>query len=143
MNRFRRISLSLCAVIALAGVAQSVRAEEAPAPAQKAELTDEQKQAFKNLDTAFDRFDQLLSQVKDVHEKAAVKAFLDALKQRRYDLRKNFDQALYDTLRLDVEIEYQRLAAWMSDPVPTRANRRIIKVPAANSGQTSDRRPAS
>jgi hypothetical protein len=53
------------------------------------------------------------------------------LKNRQYALRKNFDQALFDTLRLDVEIEYQRLIAWMADPIPTRANRRDIDFPAA------------
>jgi hypothetical protein len=92
-------------------------------------FSDAEKPILKNIDDAIARFDALLKTVTDVHERAAVKAFLDAQKDRRHQLRPGFDTSVSDNLRLDVEIEYQRLVAWLAPMTPTRANRRDIRIP--------------
>jgi hypothetical protein len=113
--------------LGLAHVQGQEYGEMPEAPAGK--FSDAEKTILKHIDDAIARFDALLKTVTDVHEKAAVKNFLDAQKDRRFRLRPGFDTSVTDNLRLDVEIEYQRLVAWLAPMTPTRANRRDIRIP--------------
>jgi hypothetical protein len=64
------------------------------------------------------RFDALLEKDDDVQHKATVKAFIDAFKDRRDAMNKApFDQGKYDEIRFDINVEYQRLAMWLADPI--------------------------
>lgn len=125
-----RLSLVVVSVLATAASQPLLRAQEAPETADASgAFSETELAALKPIDAAIARFDALLATVKDVHEKAAVKNFLDALKDRRHQLRPGFDSSISDNLRLDVEIEYQRLVAWLAPIKPTRANRRDITIP--------------
>ncbi len=131
MNAPRRFRFALLsALVALAANAPLRAQDGPPAEAVSASAFSESERAtLQTLDAAIARFDALLATVKDVHEKAAVKSFLDAQKDRRHQLRPGFDVGIFDNLRLDVEIEYQRLVAWLAPMKPTRANRRDITIP--------------
>lgn len=96
--------------------AEKPAAEKAAAAAP--EYTDEQKAALKALDNELVRFDKLLEKDDDLQHKATVKAFLDAFKDRRDAMNKvPFDQGKYDEIRFDINVEYQRLAMWLADPI--------------------------
>lgn len=130
MNLVRRFSFVLISALVSTGGLNSLRAQEAPeAPETAGAFSETERATLKTIDDAIARFDALLTTVKDVHEKAAVKNFLDSLKDRRYQLRPGFDASISDNLRLDVEIEYQRLVAWLAPIKATRANRRDITIP--------------
>lgn len=130
MNPVRRLSLVLVGALAAAASPIVLLAQEAPeSPEASGAFSEAELGALKPIDAAIARFDALLATVKDVHEKAAVKNFLDALKDRRHQLRPGFDASISDNLRLDVEIEYQRLVAWLAPLKPTRGNRRDITIP--------------
>ena len=87
------------------------------APAFSAEETSAaQKTALDTLDGVIARFDALLAKDDDASHKAATKVVLDEFKERRAALRRTFDQARYDELRIDLNLEYQRLASWMAPP---------------------------
>jgi hypothetical protein len=96
-----------------------VSAGEPPAaPAAAPEYNEEQKTALKALDAELARFDAMLEKDDDVQHKATVKAFLDAFKDRRDAMNKApFDQGKYDEIRFDINVEYQRLAMWLADPI--------------------------
>jgi hypothetical protein len=106
---------------AILGFALPMSAQPAPAPAAAAaapEYTDEQKTALKALDNELARFDAMLEKDTDLQHKATVKAFLDAFKDRRDAMNKvPFDQGKYDEIRFDINVEYQRLAMWLADPI--------------------------
>ncbi|HWA09819.1 MAG TPA: hypothetical protein VG838_10245 [Opitutaceae bacterium] len=101
------------------GPAHWVRAEEA-APAAK--ITAEQKAALDVLDGVIARFAALLERDDDAKHKAATQERLDEFRQRRDALHRDYDQSRYDELRVDLNLEYQRLASWMAPPkTPPRA----------------------
>jgi len=87
----------------------------APAPPPPA-FTAEQKAALDALDGAIARFDALIARDDDVPHQAATKAVLDEFKQRRAAIRQAFDQSRYDELRVDLNLEFQRLASWLAVP---------------------------
>jgi hypothetical protein len=121
-------SLVACAAAALALSTPVLAAEKAAAKKEAAgkeaaatsapEYTDEQKAALKALDNELARFDKMLEKDDDLQHKATVKAFLDAFKDRRDAMNKvPFDQGKYDEIRFDINVEYQRLAMWLADPI--------------------------
>jgi hypothetical protein len=128
-----RITWALAA-LALAQVGLGLapaRAQEygGPPEAPSGKFSETEQHILKNIDDAIARFDALLKTVTDIHEKHEVKSFLDSLKDRRFQLKPGFDTSVSDNLRLDIEIEYQRLVAWLAPMTPTRANRRDIRIP--------------
>jgi len=96
----------------LAAPSLSLRGATEPPPA----YTAEQKTALDVLDGIIDRFDKLLAKDDDPAHHAATKARLDEFKVRRDELHSAFDQSKYDELRVDLNLEYQRLASWMAPP---------------------------
>jgi flavin-dependent dehydrogenase len=112
----RRILL----VLAAAGLALApVRGQgSGPAVSAAAPVTELQKKALEALDRAIARFDSLLARDDDARHQAAARAVLDGFKKRRDALRDAFDQSKYDDLRTELNLEYQRLAAWVG-PRPT------------------------
>jgi hypothetical protein len=129
MNSVRRLCVVVASAFTVTAVVPLLRAQEYEPTTAAGAFSDAELTVLKPIDAAIARFDALLATVKDVHEKAAVKNFLDALKDRRHQLRPGFDSSISDNLRLDVEIEYQRLVAWLAPIKPTRANRRDITIP--------------
>jgi hypothetical protein len=97
-------------MLALAGLTLSVRGAAEPPPA----YTSEQKTALNVLDGAIARFETLLAKDDDAAHHAATKARLDEFKARRGEIRATYDQARYDELRVDLNLEYQRLASWLA-----------------------------
>ena len=111
--KFRVLSVI---VLLFASAARSAEAKpDAPAPTPKA-LTTEQKSALETADKVIARFEALLTKDDDAPHRAATKLLLGDYKKRRDALRQEFDQSRYDELRVDLNLEYQRLARWMAPP---------------------------
>ena len=102
----------LVAGTAPALAAAASQAEE-PAPALAAE-TPQQKASLEALDRALARFEALLARDDDAPHQAAARSVLGGLKQRRDGLRAAFDQSRCDDLRAELNLAYQRQAAWMA-----------------------------
>jgi hypothetical protein len=94
-----------------------LRADE-PTAAAPTPLTAPQQASLETLDRAFARFDTLLARDDDARHRAATQATLDGLKHRRDALRAAFDASKCDDLRTELNLEYQRLAAWVG-PAPS------------------------
>jgi chromosome segregation ATPase len=73
---------------------------------------DAAKAALKELDLEIDRLDAQLDHAPTPEEKAAAKARIAVLKERRNDLRKTYVGARYDELKADVRAEANRFGAW-------------------------------
>jgi hypothetical protein len=102
-------------VLAAVGLALAPVRGQLPAPAAPAAVpaTPQQKTALEALDRAVARFDILLARDDDARHQAAARTVLDGLKKRRDALHLAFDQSKYDDLRTELNLEYQRLAAWV------------------------------
>ena len=103
----------LAAVLALP--ARSLAANEATAKVESgvAEVKgDAAKLALKQLDAEIDQVDALIDNAPTPEDKAAAKARLDVLKERRSELRKSYVSARYDELKADVRAEANRVSAW-------------------------------
>ncbi len=106
--------LALTPALAIA-LALPAHAQEAPARVEGALAEvkgDAAKAGLKELDTEIDRLDALLDHAPTADEKAAAKARLAVLKERRSELRKTYVGARYDELKADVRAESARLSAW-------------------------------
>lgn len=73
---------------------------------------DAAKAALKELDAEIDRLDDLADNAPTREEKAATKARIDVLKERRNELRKNYVAARYDQLKADVRAESDKIGSW-------------------------------
>jgi hypothetical protein len=82
------------------------------------------KAILKELDGEIERLDELKNNAPTQEEKAAAKTRIDALKERRRELRKTYIQSRYDALRADVKAEYDRLSQW--------TKKSLSRNPAAN-----------
>lgn len=79
-------------------------------------ISAEQKASLDLLDGVIARFGTLLAKDDDAAHQAATQAKLDEFKARRDALHQDYDQGRYDELRVDLNLEYQRLASWMAPP---------------------------
>ena len=70
------------------------------------------KAALKELDVEIDHVDALIDNAPTPEDKAAAKARLAVLKDRRSELRKTYVSARYDELKADVRAEANRVSAW-------------------------------
>jgi hypothetical protein len=73
---------------------------------------DAAKAAIKELDAEIDRLDVQLDYAPTPEDKAAAKARIAVLKERRNDLRKTYASARFDELKADVRAEASRVGAW-------------------------------
>jgi chromosome segregation ATPase len=73
---------------------------------------DAAKAALKELDAEIDALDAMLDHAPTAEEKAAAKARIDVLKERRSELRKTYMKARYDEVMADVRDEGNKLKAW-------------------------------
>lgn len=98
-------------------------AAESASKDAKPALTAEQASALDALKGELARLDPMLEKVAEPEHKAWVTGKVDKLKERFRALQTTaFDQAKFDELRFDVNIEYQRLALWLRPPlVPPKA----------------------
>lgn len=107
---------SVCAFLTLSAVLAVLpaQASEMPTPPKtEAEIRGEAaKAALRELDLEIDRVDQLIDLAPSQAERAAAKARLAVLKDRRTALRKTYVKALYDELRADLRAEADRVGAW-------------------------------
>lgn len=107
--------LPLAVLVAAPLSAQTAQANEvaARADATAAEIQgDAAKAALKELDAEIDRVDAAVDNAPTPEDKAAAKARLKVLKDRRSELRKNYASARYDELKADVRAEANRVGAW-------------------------------
>lgn len=121
MNLIR--SLLKFAWLGLALCYGSLLAAEPASSEAKPVFTTEQASALETLRQEMARLDPMLEKVAEPEHKAWVTTKVEKLKDRFQQLQKTaFDQAKYDELRFDVNIEYQRLALWLRPlPVPPKA----------------------
>lgn len=91
--------------VALALTVSSGRAENAAPTA-----------ALEAVDRALTRFEAMLARDDHAAHRAATQAVCEDLKKRRDALRAAFDAGKCEELRVDLNLEYQRLAAWMAPP---------------------------
>lgn len=111
LRRLLRICRLIFALPLLSAVAAAASgAETAPGP------TPEHAVALKGLDAAMARFAALLEKDDDAAHKAAGMQLLADFNARRSAVREKFDQARYDELRWDLNVEYQRLVKWLAAP---------------------------
>jgi chromosome segregation ATPase len=109
--------LPLLAAAAL-GCTVSVCASEAGQAAAKVEANmaevkgDAAKLALKELDAEIDAVDAMIDNAPNEADKAAAKARLETLKERRSDLRKTYVKSRYDELKADVRAEANKVGAW-------------------------------
>lgn len=139
-------------LVALTATLPAIRltAAEAAAPASAAvSFTDDQKILLKAIDDALVRFDALLATDPNVEHRAMIGGFLNGFhehppavkeddkllalltgvnwpngfKQRAAAMHQvAFDQGKYDELKLDIDVQYQRLVAFLAPPrTPPRA----------------------
>ena len=109
-------SLTLApALVAFATAPAFVHANETTARAEAAlsEVKgDAAKAALTELDAEMDRLETMIDNAPTDADKAAARARLDTLKERRGELRKTYVKARYDELKADVRAEANRLGAW-------------------------------
>jgi hypothetical protein len=108
---------------------------------------DATKVALKELDAEIDRVDALIDNAPTPEDKAAAKARMQVLKERRSELRKTYVSARYDELKADVRAEANRVGAWSKrtfskDPVDKASDDakdavRDAKRAANNAGDTA------
>ncbi len=110
----RRLAAVARAMLGLAAVASPVARGAAPAPT--AEAVPARPAALDTLDRALARFAALLAQDDDPAHQAATRRMLDGFRQRRDALQAAFDASRCDDLRAELNLEYQRLAAWIGSP---------------------------
>ena len=111
--------LTLLAVLAVIPAAAT---ENPTPPKTEAEIKGEAaKLALKELDVEIERVDQLIDNAPSQAERAAGKARLAVLKDRRTALRKTYVKALYDELRADLQAEARRQAVTSPYCVPPLA----------------------
>jgi len=110
-------------LMALALCSTRLSAADSTTKDAKPNFTTEQASALEVLKSELARLDPMLEKVDDPKHKAWVNEKKDKLKARFQGLQKAaFDQAKFDELRFDVNIEYQRLAIWLRPPpVPAKA----------------------
>jgi hypothetical protein len=89
---------------------------DAPGPDPSA-LTAPQRTSLAALDRTIARCEALLARDDDRRHQAATRPVLDGLEKRRAALAEAFDPSKYDDLRSELNLAYQRLAAWMAPPV--------------------------
>lgn len=124
--------LALAPAFAVMLAAPNLFAAESSARAEAAvsEIKgDTAKAALKELDQEIDRLDAQLDNAPSPEEKAAAKARIAVLKERRNDLRKTYVSSRYDELKADIRAEGNRFAAWTNrtlnrDPA-SRAEREV------------------
>ena len=73
---------------------------------------DAAKAALKELDGEIDRVDAMIVNAPTTEEKAAAKARMDVLKERRNELRKTYVQSRYDELVADVRAQGNKFSSW-------------------------------
>lgn len=108
---------------------------------------DAAKLALKELDTEIDRVDSLIDHAPTAEDKAAAKARMEVLKERRSELRKTYVSARYDELKADVRAEANRVGEWTKrtftkDPAEKAADNareavKDAKVAANNAGNAA------
>ena len=86
------------------------------AAADPAEKAVEPSSALGALDEEMARFETVLGKIDDADCKGAAQKTYESFQERQRALRKAFDQAAYDEVRLKLLVEYQRLLLWMSPP---------------------------
>lgn len=106
--------LSVAPALALASLpVQAATETAARADAAISEVKgDAAKAAMDELNVEIDRVEALIDQAPTAEDKAAAKARLETLKDRRNDLRKTYVKARYDQLKADVRAETARVSAW-------------------------------
>ena len=102
--------LAVAAGVARPDVPAQLSRDSAPAVEAR---SDDQKRALAALDAAIVRFRALVDAVTDVQYKAVNNGFLEDFTTRGLALRKTYDPVAGHDLRLDLNIEYQRLVAWL------------------------------
>lgn len=110
----RALALLPTLAVVLALPARSIANETtAKAEAGIAEVRgDAAKVALKELDVEIDHVDALIDNAPTPEDKAAAKARIEVLKERRSELRKSYVSARYDELKADVRAEANRVSAW-------------------------------
>lgn len=73
---------------------------------------DAAKAALKELDAEIDQLDEMADNAPTAEEKAAARARIEVLKERRSELRKTWARARYDELKADVRDEASKFKAW-------------------------------
>jgi hypothetical protein len=112
----KTIRLLACApALALISSLPAFAADEIPARINSgvAEVQgDAAKAALRELDAEMDQLDEMADNAPTAEEKAAARARIDVLKERRSELRKTWAKARYDELKADVRAEGNKFKAW-------------------------------
>jgi hypothetical protein len=101
---------------ALVLTATGVPAVRGETPPTTTSVPAAQTAALDSLDRALTRYEALLAKDNDPAHRAAARRMLEGFQQRRDALQAAFDSSRCDDLRAELNLEYHRLAAWISSP---------------------------
>lgn len=90
--------------------------------------SDVAKAQLREIDAQIDSIDEYKDHAPTAEERAAAKVRIDALKERRNELRKNYVQAKYDSLKADVKGEYNKASAWSKKTLSRSENNAERKI---------------
>lgn len=145
-NLLIRSAAALPAVLLFAVLPSSQASETtAEISSSAAELRgDAAKAALKELDAHIDALEEAADNAPTEAEKTAAKARIEALKDRRSDLRKTYVKARYDELKADIRAETNRIGNWSKrnfkrDPVAVNTTDRDLDRAARDARRDVDR----
>jgi hypothetical protein len=150
LRKLTRLPFALATMLLATAAPRLAAAETAAAPAVN--HTAEEKALLKALDDSLARFDELLAQDKDPQHQALIGAFLNGFKEPYTGINEDpailklmtgvnwpngfkqraaaihqapFDQGKYDELKMDIDVQYQRLVVFLTPPktLPRSAQR--------------------
>ena len=107
-------------VLGLFGVLLLPARGDTPA-APAAVLTAPQKASLAAVDRVIARYASALARDNDAGHQASSRAVLENLQRRRDALLRAFDQSKCDDLRVELILDFQRLAAWVGPPKTSSA----------------------
>ncbi|MFH1496362.1 MAG: hypothetical protein ABII82_00925 [Verrucomicrobiota bacterium] len=111
-----QIALALTLIALRPAFAADPAVGSAETKATKAEaVADDYKASLDQINASIDAIEQRVENAPDGAERSSAEARLDALKERRSELRKNYVKAKADELAADLKVEYAKVAAWTKD----------------------------
>ncbi len=111
-----QIALALTLIALRPAFAETSAVSSAKSDAAHAEaVADDYKASLDDINARIDAIEDRVETAPDGAERTAAEARLDALKDRRSELRKNYVKAKADELAADVRVEYNKVAAWTKD----------------------------
>lgn len=111
-----QIALALTLIALRPAFAADNAVSSAETKAARAEaVADDYKASLDDINASIDAIEKRIDNAPEGTERSAAEARLEALKERRSELRKNYVKAKADELGADLKAEYAKVAAWTKE----------------------------